>query len=337
MTAEDRAAQRAAAVPVGGLGGSPTWTVREYAPLEILTGESVVFEYAPYHDVVALPSREALDACDFRSMVVWAAEADGDPGYVHTFPAAGTYYLACSVSSHCVRGQKLEVLVRDSWRGGAMALPPAAPEDPEGSGEDPGGLPIVQIAAGVGGLVAVLAAVCAYRACRPSRYSSSNHNRNTKNNDKRNSGPTLAEEVKARMSTRESGSRRSRSSDSSRDEPTVVRVEAKPRSGSPTEAAKKPKRSHLSGMVDGSDDIDKDPKPVNITQGEKGGRPRSAGRERREAEAKRERPRSRDKDRRATEPKRERSKDPERVLPNGRVSGAPRRADGFELRKPARK
>merc|ERR1719161_2238226 len=68
-------------------------------------------------------------------------------------------------------------------------------------------------------------------------------------------------------------------------------------------------------MVDGSDDIDKDPKPVNITQGEKGGRPRSPGRERREAE-----------------PKRERSKDPERVLPNGRVSGAPRRADGFELR-----
>merc|ERR1719446_870255 len=191
---KDQEALIAAAVPVGGLGGSATWSVREYSKLEILTGDSVAFVYAPYHDVMLLPDKAAFDACDFSGAELWAEEAHGDPGYVHKFEAEGTYYLACSVASHCLRGQKVEVVVKDTWRGaGSWAESEAAtPAEPVEQVETAGGS-MVPVIAGVGGVVALLGAYAAYRSCSgPSKY---NNNTAGTWKENKNNAPTLADEA----------------------------------------------------------------------------------------------------------------------------------------------
>lgn len=92
------------------------------------SGTILVFYYDQSHDVWSMITSAAFDSCSFGSALLLAGSNYGSPT-----PASGvnnkyevvvtgpkTLYFACSVSSHCLNGQKITVVVRD----------PAAADEP---------------------------------------------------------------------------------------------------------------------------------------------------------------------------------------------------------------
>ena len=97
-------------------GGDGTWgdapeLVARYATTQrCAAGAIVAFAWASAvpHDLVRLPSANALERCDFSSAETLAPESAR--GEVHLHCEAGeTYFLSCSVPGHCAAGQKLRV------------------------------------------------------------------------------------------------------------------------------------------------------------------------------------------------------------------------------------
>lgn len=99
-------------------GKTGAWsTLEPYAP-EIVcpVGSIVVFHYpATWHDVVALPSQQAFDACDISNVTVLSPFALPDSAYPdvsYYYPCSepgNVAYLTCSVPGHCEAGQKIRI------------------------------------------------------------------------------------------------------------------------------------------------------------------------------------------------------------------------------------
>ena len=86
------------------------WTIRDYEPQQCADGATMVFwwESEMPHDLVRLPSAEALASCNFSATETLAPE--GLTGEHHLHCVGGeTYYLACSVPGHCEAGQRVTV------------------------------------------------------------------------------------------------------------------------------------------------------------------------------------------------------------------------------------
>jgi len=87
---------------------------RYEAVQECATGATVVFWWAEgWHDLVRLPSRQALEQCDFNAsetLVPVAASAE----YHLQCSVGERFYLACSVPGHCEAGQALEIAASDT-------------------------------------------------------------------------------------------------------------------------------------------------------------------------------------------------------------------------------
>ena len=90
-------------------------------------GTKLVFRYSAYHNLYLLPSKAALDGCDFSEALQLAAEDQGGGGgaatpnlYEAVAAAASTLYFACQRSGHCQGGQGIAVTV-------TAPLPPPPP------------------------------------------------------------------------------------------------------------------------------------------------------------------------------------------------------------------
>ena len=87
---------------------------RYEAVQECAAGATVVFWWAEgWHDLVRLPSRQALEQCDFNAsetLVPVAASAE----YHLQCSVGERFYLACSVPGHCEAGQALEIAASDT-------------------------------------------------------------------------------------------------------------------------------------------------------------------------------------------------------------------------------
>ena len=86
------------------------WTIRDYESQQCADGATMVFwwESEMPHDLVRLPSAEALASCNFSATETLAPE--GLTGEHHLHCVGGeTYHLACSVPGHCEAGQRVTV------------------------------------------------------------------------------------------------------------------------------------------------------------------------------------------------------------------------------------
>ena len=94
----------------GTWGDAPELVARYTTTQRCAAGATVAFAWASAvpHDLVRLPSANALERCDFSSAETLAPESAR--GEVHLHCEAGeTYFLSCSVPGHCAAGQKLRV------------------------------------------------------------------------------------------------------------------------------------------------------------------------------------------------------------------------------------
>ena len=71
------------------------------------TPTEVVFEWKGLHNVYQLPSKAALDKCDFSE----AKELSSTSPYTFKASSVGTYYFSCEIGAHCQFGQKLQLKV----------------------------------------------------------------------------------------------------------------------------------------------------------------------------------------------------------------------------------
>jgi hypothetical protein len=103
----------------------PSWEVVDggYAPMNLDPGDTITFNFYQFaHDVVAL-DEYGYENCVFadKKVLVDAKGEDVADGtvaidgnkisYVWAPTEDGTYYLSCTVGKHCMRGQKLKVVV----------------------------------------------------------------------------------------------------------------------------------------------------------------------------------------------------------------------------------
>jgi plastocyanin len=107
----------------------PTWTVGlgvGYADMSIVLGQTLAFASHSGHDVVLLhtPTSGAYwDQCGQNGIAVgrftsvWASTDFADASITtkhYTPPTCGEFYLACSVSAHCMYGQRIKVTVTNT-------------------------------------------------------------------------------------------------------------------------------------------------------------------------------------------------------------------------------
>ena len=100
-------------------GKTGSWsTLEKYQEIVCPVGSIVVFHYpTSWHDVVALPSQEAYDTCDFDASDVTILSPTllpnstyPDVSYYHPCTEPGTIeYLTCSVPGHCLGGQRIKI------------------------------------------------------------------------------------------------------------------------------------------------------------------------------------------------------------------------------------
>ena len=96
----------------GGEAGLGLWSAapavvpRYAAPQLCADGATVLFWWSyGWHDLVLLPTAEALSSCDFSEAVSLAPASEAGEHHLHC--AGGeTYHLACSVAGHCEAGQR---------------------------------------------------------------------------------------------------------------------------------------------------------------------------------------------------------------------------------------
>ena len=92
-------------------GDDGEWRIRVYEPQQCADGATMVlwWDSEMPHDLVRLPSAEALASCNFSAAETLAPE--GLTGE-HHLPCVGgeIYHLACSVAGHCEAGQRLSVV-----------------------------------------------------------------------------------------------------------------------------------------------------------------------------------------------------------------------------------
>ena len=81
---------------------------------ECATGATVVFWWdEEWHDLVRLPSRRALEQCDFNASETLVPVAASAEYHLHC-SVGERFYLACSVPGHCEAGQALEIAASDT-------------------------------------------------------------------------------------------------------------------------------------------------------------------------------------------------------------------------------
>ena len=97
-----------------GLWSADTAVAPRYeAVQECAAGATVVFWWAEeWHDLVRLPSRQALEQCDFNASETLVPVAASAEYHLHC-SAGESFYLACSVPGHCEAGQALEIAASD--------------------------------------------------------------------------------------------------------------------------------------------------------------------------------------------------------------------------------
>lgn len=102
--------------------------------LHIKKGDKVSFTYSTHHDIWAHPTLEALESCNYSEATLIANKTQGggceNEADLECMAAAtpfvmqpgsdGMLFLSCSVSDHCVNGQRLVIEVHSS------RLPPPA-------------------------------------------------------------------------------------------------------------------------------------------------------------------------------------------------------------------
>jgi hypothetical protein len=116
----------------------------DYASTSVDEGEAVTFEFTDSHDLWQFADFTAYEACGF-SRATQLADREDSP-YTVVAPAGNSYY-GCSVGSHCLDGQNIELV--------ASAADAVASEDSNNKTLDAGASAGIAIAA----VVAVGAAV----------------------------------------------------------------------------------------------------------------------------------------------------------------------------------
>ena len=73
------------------------------------TDATITFKWNGFHSVFEVPSKAAMDSCDFTDAQEIAPQSNGGSVTVDA-PAAGeTKYYACDVGSHCLLGQRVAI------------------------------------------------------------------------------------------------------------------------------------------------------------------------------------------------------------------------------------
>merc|ERR1719460_1900049 len=127
----------------------------------VAVGDKLSFRYSNYHNLYLMASKAAYESCDFSGGVELGSTTRGGGSestpnlYEAVVSAAGTYYLACQVGSHCSQGQKITVTVAAaSWP--ASRPPPAAPPPPAATSGSPDAALVVGLVVGGVALLALL-------------------------------------------------------------------------------------------------------------------------------------------------------------------------------------
>ena len=89
-------------------GGDGRWTWQDYPPQVCPIDGLVIFYWDAPHDLVRLPSAQALEACELGEAEILAPVSDVGEYHLHCTEGE-TYHLTCSLPGHCEAGQKLEV------------------------------------------------------------------------------------------------------------------------------------------------------------------------------------------------------------------------------------
>jgi hypothetical protein len=87
------------------------WTVRAYDPLSIPKGGCIDFTWSGFHDLIQISEASCgsiatgteLAAPSPGETYAWFVPSDAESG--------SSYYFACSVGSHCLGGQLIQVNV----------------------------------------------------------------------------------------------------------------------------------------------------------------------------------------------------------------------------------
>ena len=72
-------------------------------------GNSVVFSWQGFHDVMQLSDEDAFDLCNFQGSMTMGGRRNGGTAVVTAGTAGTTEYFACSVGRHCTFGQKVAI------------------------------------------------------------------------------------------------------------------------------------------------------------------------------------------------------------------------------------
>lgn len=88
--------------------------------LLLFVNESVKFYSAGHmfaHNLIDMGAAEKLTSCDFAGTTEAGNVEELNAGKTIKFTKAGTYYYACQIGNHCVQGQKVEIVVKDTAEG----------------------------------------------------------------------------------------------------------------------------------------------------------------------------------------------------------------------------
>ena len=109
-------------------GVSLMWTIpMSPQTLSLTTGDTLVLTWSYVHDVYQSASQADFDACVTTGGTTLAPVSDSSgASYRHTFTAPGTYFWICTVSGHCLAGQKLAITVSS----GSIVSTPPPPSPP---------------------------------------------------------------------------------------------------------------------------------------------------------------------------------------------------------------
>ena len=128
--------------------GRPNWNEYPITPASytVSVGDKLRFEFTQSHNVWVKPASDCVftGGTELASSICGADEscaAGGDGQLANLYEVvpktAGTLYIACQVGSHCLEGQKVEIIV-EAVPDSPAPPPPAAADNEENSAEASG-------------------------------------------------------------------------------------------------------------------------------------------------------------------------------------------------------
>lgn len=91
---------------------SVVWAEKQYAPVNVNTGDNVRFEWSGQHGVDAVPSGDCPTQFRNNPQVKTIAAVSNGGTFTWKASSPGTFYFACPVSDHCAEGgQIIEIVV----------------------------------------------------------------------------------------------------------------------------------------------------------------------------------------------------------------------------------